>query len=445
MYFGVGAGDEGLDFGEGGHAGVAGGGHGEGAVGGAEVESLLGVAGGEEAVDEAGDEAVARTDAVEDVEAGVVAGAVEFALMPGEGAPVVDAGGVDAAESGGDRLQIGILFGELGHEGAEGGALVVEEVGGVGISGAGFGWGVGEDADHDVDVGGEAVVEVLGGGEPAAFLPEGGAVVEVVGDGDAVAFGGFAGFDGEFGGAFGEAGEDAAGVEPFAAGGGEEGVPVDVAGLHLGGGAVSAVDTAFGAADTEAAFGEVDGVADAFAHAVVGDPVDVGGVDAALEDEVFDEAADFVVGEGGQNAGGMAEATAEAAGDVVFAAAFPGGEVAGGANAAFTGVETEEDFTEGEEIEGHDGGMVARRWGEINWRLGESGMGAFLDRINRIAGLTGFFGDGCALLGFGWLVGLRGGALKRGQCAGCGERGAEGGRTWEGVNKGWKCGGFRLR
>jgi hypothetical protein len=72
-------------------------------------------------------------------------------------------------------------------------------------------------------------------------------------------------------------------------------------------------------------------------------------------------------------------------------------------------------------------------------------MGAFLDRINRIAGLTGFFGDGCALLGFGWLVGLRGGALKRGQCAGCGERGAEGGRTWEGVNKGWKCGGFRLR
>jgi hypothetical protein len=53
--------------------------------------------------------------------------------------------------------------------------------------------------------------------------------------------------------------------------------------------------------------------------------------------------------------------------------------VAGGANAAFTGVETEEDFTEGEEIEGHGGGMVARRWGEINWRLGEweSWAGAF--------------------------------------------------------------------
>lgn len=332
-------------------------------MGGSEVDGLLGVAGVEEAVDEAGDEAVAGADAVEDVEAGVVAAAVELALMPGEGAPVVDAGGVDAAEGGGDGLQVGILFGELGHEGAEGGALVVEEVGGVGIGRAGFGWGVCEDADHDVDVGGEAVVEVLGGGEPAAFLPEGGAVVEVVGDGDAVAFGGFAGFDGEFGGAFGEAGEDAAGVEPFAAGGGEEGVPVDITGLHLGGGAVAAVDAAFGTSDAEAALGEVDGVADALAHAVVRDPLDVGGIEAALEDEVFDEAANFVVCEGGQYACGMAEAAAEAAGDVVFAAAFPGGELAGGANAAFTGVETEEHFTEGEEVEGHGARMVARRWG----------------------------------------------------------------------------------
>lgn len=51
----------------------------------------------------------------------------------------------------------------------------------------------------------------------------------------------------------------------------------------------------------------------------------------------------------------MAEAAAQAAGDIVFAAAFPGGEMSGGSNAAFTGVETEENFTEGEEIEGHKG------------------------------------------------------------------------------------------
>jgi hypothetical protein len=37
------------------------------------------------------------------------------------------------------------------------------------------------------------------------------------------------------------------------------------------------------------------------------------------------------------------------------------------------------------------GKMVARRWGEINWRFGKRGEG-FFDRINRILGLTGFRG-----------------------------------------------------
>lgn len=282
LYFGVGSGDEGLDFGEGGHAGVAGSGHSEGAVGCSEVDGLLRISRTEETMDEAGDEAVASADAVEDVEAGVIAAAVEFTLVPGEGAPIIDAGGVDAAEGGGDGLQVGVFLGKLGHERAEGGAFVMEEVGGVGVGWAGFGWGVSEDADHYIDVRGEAVVEILGGGETTAFLPEGGAVVEVVGDSDAVAFGGFAGFNGEFCGAFGEASEDAAGVEPFAVGGSEEAIPIDIAGLHLGGCTVAAVNTAFGTTDTETAFGEVDGVAYTLAHAVVGDPLDIRGIDAAL-------------------------------------------------------------------------------------------------------------------------------------------------------------------
>jgi hypothetical protein len=51
------------------------------------------------------------------------------------------------------------------------------------------------------------------------------------------------------------------------------------------------------------------------------------------------------------------------------------------------------------------GKMVARRWGEINWRFGErEGVFGQDDRMDRIA-------DGME----------------------------------EGVNKGWKCGGFRLR
>ncbi len=165
-----------------------------------------------------------------------------------------------------------------------------------------------------------------------------------------MAFGGLTGFDGEFSRAFGEASKDAAGVQPLATGGGEEGIPVEIAGLELGSRAVTPVDTAFGPANAEAAFCEVDGIAHAFAHAIIGHPFDVGGVQAALKDEVFNQAADLVVGKGGQDTGGVAEAAAESAGDVVFAAAFPGGEVAGCADAAFTGVETEKDFTKGEEV-----------------------------------------------------------------------------------------------
>ena len=44
----------------------------------------------------------------------------------------------------------------------------------------------------------------------------------------------------------------------------------------------------------------------------------------------------------------QAEAFAQAAGDVVFAAAFPGLELAGGADAAFAGIEAEHDFAEGD-------------------------------------------------------------------------------------------------
>ncbi len=113
LHFGVGPSDKGLDFGEGGHAGVAWGGHGEGPMGSAEVQCFLWISRCEEAVDQSRHEAVACTNAVEDIKAGVVAAAVELALMPSQRAPVVDVGGVDAAQGGGDGFQIGVLAGEL--------------------------------------------------------------------------------------------------------------------------------------------------------------------------------------------------------------------------------------------------------------------------------------------------------------------------------------------
>ena len=58
---------------------------------------------------------------------------------------------------------------------------------------------------------------------------------------------------------------------------------------------------------------------------------DVAQVDAALQHEVLDQAADGVVGERGHDRRAQAEAAPQAAGDVVLAAALPGPERAGGA------------------------------------------------------------------------------------------------------------------
>ena len=206
-------------------------------------------------------------------------------------------------------------------------------------------------AEQEVDFADEFAVDLLRFGFAADGFPEGVAVVEVVGDGRAVLAGGVHGFCGDVGGGGGERGEDAAGVEPARAVlGAEDRVPVEVAGFDLADGGVAAVGAAGGGAQAEAALGEVEAVAHGAANAVVRDPSEQGGVDAALQDEVFDEAADGVVGEGGGDGGAQAEAAAEAAGDVVFAAALPDLEVARGVDAAFAGIEAKHDFAEAEAI-----------------------------------------------------------------------------------------------
>jgi len=127
-------------------------------------------------------------------------------------------------------------------------------------------------------------------------------------------------------------------------------VPVDLAGLELRDCGIATVGTAESRAYAEAAFGEVEAVADGASNAVVLDPTEVRLVDAALIHEVFDKAPDGVVGECGDDAGAQTEAALEAAGDIVFPAAFPGLEGAGGCDAPNAGVEAEHDFTEGDEV-----------------------------------------------------------------------------------------------
>ncbi len=319
-------------------------------MGGSVLDGFGGVVEFEEAVDEAAGEGVAAAYAVEDFELGAVGGFVELAVVPAEGSPVVYGGGVDFSEGCGGGFEVGEFLDGLFDHSFE---VIDFDSLEVFIDAFDFEAEAGGEvffiADHDIDVLGDFTIYFLGFGEATDAFPEGGAVIEIVGDYGAVFFGGFAGFDGEFSGGGGEGGEDASGVEPLGAAVSEDFFPVDVAGLHLGGGGVAAVDCSFCSADAEAALGEVEAVSDVLAEAIeVGAPLDEVGIDAALHDEVFDEVADFVFGEGGDDGGFEAEAFAEATGDVVFAAAFPGAELAGGADAAFTGIEAEHDFAEGD-------------------------------------------------------------------------------------------------
>ena len=146
---------------------------------------------------------------------------------------------------------------------------------------------------------------------------------------------------------------------------------------------MAAIGAPDGGADSIAALGEVEAVAGLAADSVIGNPADERGVDAALEDEVFDEAADGVFGDGGDDGSAKAEGAAEAAGDVVFAATLRGGEMARGVDAAFAGIEAQHYFAEADTVPpavfglanvevGHDSPNIASELTIKNgWELGK--------------------------------------------------------------------------
>ncbi len=166
-------------------------------------------------------------------------------------------------------------------------------------------------------------------------------------------------------------------MEPTNAEGAEDVLKVEVLDGKLARGGVAAVGGAFGGTDSEATFGEVEAVAGGDAETVEVSPFDELGINSALEDEVLEEAADFVVDESGKDGGALAEAAAEATGDVVFTAAFPGLESAGGADAAVTGIETEHDFAHRDDVVGAGGGGFDVEAHDVSiWKLFQQAVGA---------------------------------------------------------------------
>jgi hypothetical protein len=127
-------------------------------------------------------------------------------------------------------------------------------------------------------------------------------------------------------------------------------LPIEIAGLNLADGGVAAVRAAGSGAHAKAALSKVEAVADGTADSIVRNPADERRIDATLKDEIFNEAANGVISECGCNGGIQAETAAQAAGDVVFAAAFPHLKLTRCVDAAFAGVETKHDFAEAKAV-----------------------------------------------------------------------------------------------
>ncbi len=137
-------------------------------------------------------------------------------------------------------------------------------------------------------------------------------------------------------------------MQPAGAFADEQPVPIDLAGMQLRGGRVAPVGAADRAADAKAPLGEVETVADAAPDPVVGDEAQVRRVNAALEDQVFDEPAHGVVGERRHYRRAQAEAPAEAAGHVVLATALPDAERPCRRDTAIAGIQPQHDLAEGD-------------------------------------------------------------------------------------------------
>jgi len=166
-----------------------------------------------------------------------------------------------------------------------------------------------------------------------------------------VAAGGIHGLGGNVRSGGGECGEDAAGVEPLrTVFGAEDRGPVKIARLELADCGKAAVRAAGGGTEAESTLGKVDAVANRPAYAVIGQPFEQGRVHAALKHEVFDQAANGVIGQCCGDGGTQSEASAQAASNVVLAATFPDLKLARGVYPVFAGVEAKHHFAQAEAV-----------------------------------------------------------------------------------------------
>ena len=311
------------------------------------VDSLLRILCGHEAVDEAGSEGIAAAHAVEDLKSVVLSGLIDGSVCPADGLPVIDGCGLYGAERRCDCLEVRILLcGGVDH------ALVavdVELLEALVLSLDLKAKACGEVflvADHDIDILCDLLVDLLALLKAADGRPHGRTIVEIIGDDGAVLLRGLDGLDDGLAALLGKSSVDAAGVQPADSEGSEDVVEIKVLGRCLGDGGVCTIGAADGTADTKATLCKVQAVAADSADAVCLHPLDEGGINAALLDEVLHELADFVVCKRGDDGGLHAEALVQAADDVVLSAALPCAEGSRRADSSLTGIQTQHNLAQ---------------------------------------------------------------------------------------------------
>src|SRR5262247_1188403 len=113
---------------------------------------------------------------------------------------------------------------------------------------------------------------------------------------------------------------------------------------------MSAVGASSRAPYSESTIDKVQTVSDCASNTVVGHPSDQGLIDAALINQILDEASNGVIRECSHNRRLQTKASLQRPGHVVFAAAFIDIEIASRPDSLVAGIESHHDFTESNEV-----------------------------------------------------------------------------------------------
>src|SRR5438105_12160202 len=93
-------------------------------------------------------------------------------------------------------------------------------------------------------------------------------------------------------------------------------LPINVSGPQLRDGGVTTIRTTKRSAYSVTTFSKIQAIADFAAHAIVLDPPDMRLIDPTLQNQIFDEASDRIIGKCGNNGGLLSETTPQSARDV---------------------------------------------------------------------------------------------------------------------------------